>query len=282
MYADDCQIYLSFSNNTDQAEELFNQCLIQIKNWMDSNFLKLNTDKTKLKMFNPRSESVQICINFNNSLIVPSETVDILGVKLSQNINYSSFISKKVQAIYFHLRNLNHIRDSLPHSARVLLVTNLVLSKLDYCNSLLICATGKDLRPLRIMLNRAVRFIFDIRRREHITPYLKKLHILPILFRIKFKVCLLAFKILNDKAPVYLKEKFVTFYPTTTIDLRDGCGRDNFMFKHLKDTKDKTRDTVFDKLIEEWNLLPLNIRKVKSVNVFKTRLKTFYFKKAFE
>ena len=175
MYADDCQIYLSFSNNTDQAEELFNQCLIQIKNWMDSNFLKLNTDKTKLKMFNPRSESVQICINFNNSLIVPSETVDILGVKLSQNINYSSFISKKVQAIYFHLRNLNHIRDSLPHSARVLLVTNLVLSKLDYCNSLLICATGKDLRPLRIMLNRAVRFIFDIRRREHITPYLKKI-----------------------------------------------------------------------------------------------------------
>ena len=108
------------------------------------------------------------------------------------------------------------------------------------------------------------------------------MHILPILFRIKFKVCLLAFKILNDKAPVYLKEKFVTFYPTTTIDLRDGCGRDNFMFKHLKDTKDKTRDTVFDKLIEEWNLLPLNIRKVKSVNVFKTRLKTFYFKKAFE
>ena len=103
-------------------------------------------------------------------------------------MDFSSFISKKVQVCSFHLRNLAHIRKSLPHTARVILVTNLILSTLDYCNSLLIGATNKDILPLQRVLNRAVRLIFDLKKRDHITPYLFKLHFLPVKFRIQYKV----------------------------------------------------------------------------------------------
>ena len=69
--------------------------------------------------------------------------------------------------------------------------------------------TEKNLQKLQKIQNNAVRFIYGLygkRRKEPISPYLKKLHFLPVRFRIKFKLCLLVFKCINDLAPEYLKE----------------------------------------------------------------------------
>lgn len=279
MYADDCQIYLSFTDAGSLTMTRFNECLKNVKIWMDKNALKLNAEKTKLKVFSPKNQISNFNLSFENAVIEPSDTVDILGVKLGQNINYTSFISKKVQVISFHLRNLQHVKESLNVHTKTLLIKNLVLSNLDYCNSLLVCATDKDLKPLKMLLNRAVRFICNVPWRGHITPFLQKLHILPIRHRIRFKICLLAFRIINNQAPIYLKEKFETFYPTTSINLRVGFGRDELMFKPLPTSTRK--DTIFDKFTKEWNLLPFHIRTSNSVAIFKKKLKTFLFRDAF-
>ena len=141
------------------------------------------------------------------------------------------------------------------------------------------CATANDLKPLKLSLNRAVRFIFNLSRREHITPYLQELHILPIRHRIRFKICLLGFKVLNHIAPFYICEKYTLFCPTTAINLRTGCGRDQLMFRPISERH--TKDSIFDKLVIEWNSLPLSIRSCHILTLFKEKLKTFLFKDAF-
>ena len=40
--------------------------------------------------------------------------------------------------------------------------------------------------------------------------------------------------------------------------------------------------TISDKMIRIWNVLPLNIRVADSLDIFKNKLKTYYFKKAFD
>ena len=175
MYVDNCQLYISFkTQNKQQSEANITLCLAEVKSWMDCNFLKLNPSKTNLIILNPQNKvppSFSLNFKFNNSLVPPMKTVKSLGVNLSPNMDFNSFISQKVQVCSFHLRNLAHIKKSLPHTARVILVTNLILSTLDYCNSLLVGATNKDILPLQRVLNRAVRLIFDLKR-DHITPYL--------------------------------------------------------------------------------------------------------------
>ena len=51
MYADDTQLYLSFQSNDHESVEVakssIEQCVLVIKKWMASNFLKLNDDKTE-------------------------------------------------------------------------------------------------------------------------------------------------------------------------------------------------------------------------------------------
>ena len=78
------------------------------------------------------------------------------------------------------LSNLKIIENSLNTSMRIMLVNSLILSKLDYCNSLLAACTQTEIFNLQKVLNNAVRFIFDAVRRDHITPFLKELHFLPI------------------------------------------------------------------------------------------------------
>ena len=45
---------------------------------------------------------------------------------------------------------------------------------------------------------------------DHITPTLKRLHWLPVEFRIKYKICLLTFNALSGHGPLYLSEMLTT------------------------------------------------------------------------
>ena len=55
LYADHAQIYATFTyNNSDEMEErkrVIDLCLLDLRNWMTINKLKLNTDKTELAVF---------------------------------------------------------------------------------------------------------------------------------------------------------------------------------------------------------------------------------------
>ena len=174
-----------------------------------------------------------------------------------------------------HLRNLYNIRDYLDVKTRTLLVTNLVVSTIDYCNVLLIGCNQTDLKPLKLILNRSVRYILDVNFRQHITPFYKKLNFFPIQKRIQFKTCLLAYKIFFRIAPKYLYDDFPHYEPIQQMRLREGAGRDIFMFQN--DKNDINNKTFYSKLRSQWNNLPLSIRKCESLTSFKTRLKTELF-----
>ena len=170
-----------------------------------------------------------------------------------------------------HLRNLKNIRESLDISTRILLITNLIFSTIDYCNILLLGCTEKDLKPLKLVINRSIRLIFNVGFKEHITPYYLKLHFLPIKNRIRFKACLLAYKIFYRSAPMYLEEEVTRFTPNIRhMQLREGSGRDKYMFV-VTDPKSKS---LMERMKREWNSLPLTIRKCPTLTSFKKKLKS--------
>jgi hypothetical protein len=247
---------------------------------MGQNFLKMNAEKPQLMILKPKlSTDLLFSINYNGTIIDPVDSINVLGIKIGRNLDLTPFINKKVQICSFHLKNLINIKDSLPYKTKIIMVTNVIISNLDYCNAVLSCCTNAALNPLQVILNRAIRFIFNLNKRTHITYYQKKLHILPITYRIKFKLCLLAYRILNQIAPSYLSDDFATFTPTTSINLRIGRGRDVYMFQNEKTATRKT--TLVHNIKEEWNCLPLHLRNTESISIFKKKLKTYYFNQAF-
>ena len=158
-----------------------------------------------------------------------------------------------------------------------------ILCFIDYCNSVYCRLTEKNLHKLQKIQNNAVRFIFGLygkKLKEPISPYLKKLHFLPVKFRIKFKVALSVFKCINNLGPEYLKN---------LIQLRDIKRRssrldDDFYILKMPPRCNFSRsEAAFSHqgpLI--WNELPFSIRSLTSLPDFKSQLKTHYFNIAFK
>ena len=273
LYADDCQIYYSFKDEEkEMAIERIMGCFKEIQLWMNDNYLKLNPDKTIVKLFSHKN-----CTISEFSLLGETVTdkIKVLGVHLSNAWKFTNFISEKVKTCNFHLRNLYNIKDSLDIKTKILLVTNLILSCIDYSNILLLSATDSDLRPLRLIVNRALRFIYNVNYKDHITPFYKKAHFLPVRQRIKYKASLIAFNIFNRCAPEPLQSEFQKFIPTTKMRLREGVGRDKNMF--AIDGRELKNQRLLTLIKIEWNNLPLELRKITTTNIFKSKLKTHLF-----
>jgi len=79
-----------------------------------------------------------------------------------------------------------------------------IISRLDYCNFVLIGLPDSTLEPLTKAIHTAARLVKDLRPRDHINQSLKQLQWLPIHTRISFKANLLMFNIYSGSSPVYM------------------------------------------------------------------------------
>ena len=142
-------------------------------------------------------------------VVLPSASARNLGVIFDDTLSFKQFCLKSASAATFHIRSLSRIRSHLSHDLTRRLCTSFVLSRLDYCNSLLAGLPKCSLRPLQLAQNMAARLVFKARKSCHITPLLKQLEWLPIAKRIEEKTLMPTFKSISGLGPSYLSELHV-------------------------------------------------------------------------
>ena len=87
----------------------------------------------------------------------------------------------------------------------ITLINSIVISRVDYCNSLLVDRSSSQITWIQAAFNDAARLIFGLSRRDHVTPILHDcLHWLHAQQCIAFKVVLLVYKALDNLAPDYI------------------------------------------------------------------------------
>ncbi len=148
---------------------------------------------------------------------VTSFTVKNLGVILDSNLSFENHISHVTKTAFFHLRIIAKLRNMLTVSVAEKLVNAFMTSRLDYCNALLGGCPASSINKLEIVQNAVARVLTRSRKYDHITPILQSLHWLPIKFRIRYKILVLAYKALNYLAPAYLTNLISRYNPTRSL-----------------------------------------------------------------
>ena len=152
----------------------------------------------------------------------------------------------------------------------------LVSSKLDYCNSLFHNMPEKDIARLQRVQNCLARVVTKAPRFSRFVPILKRLHWLPVKFRIHFKICAITFRTLKENQPAYLADLLVR--PKYSKYLRSTTSN-RFVVPRIK-TKTGSRALSISGLAL-WNALPVPIRNAKTILTFRKLLKSQLFDLAF-
>ena len=217
-------------------------------------------------------------IKLEGSDIKFANTVRNLGVCLDPTLSFQQQISSVCRIFYLELRRISAIRHYLSEDVPKKLLRAFVLSRLDYCNSLLAGCPKYLLSKLPKVQSNAARLIFRITRSGYATPMLHSLHWLPIEQMIEYKLSLLCFKNISHQAPIYLSELLHLYTPSR--QLRSSTETRVFRISSFR-TKSCGQRSFSYQVPVIWNQLPVSVRHSTSVSSFKSSLKTFIFLKTF-
>ena len=221
-YPDDTQLYIVFDQ--DDAVETIKRieaCVMEIKEWMTMNWLKMNDEKTlSLLLRTPTvghlSSISDIIIGDNN--ITTSPSARNLGA-IFMNICLWRRMPTVFADLLFSTCTTSVALEVivLDMKTTVIIVQALVISRLDYCISLLCGLPAILIKRLQRVQNAAARVIAKAGRRDHISPILFKCHWLPVKFRINYKILLLTYRALHGLAPTYITDMLVPYTPPRTL-----------------------------------------------------------------
>ena len=185
-------------------------CIEDVAEWMADSKLKMNDDKTELMAIGTRSKLSQVIPNLAPMSIsgcdIPfSQSVRNLGFYLDETLSMAAHMKYLCRILFCQLRRIRKIRSFLSTDAANKLAVSLILSRLDYCNSLLAGLPDNKLNKLQRIQNHAARLVLRKSRHASATALLRTLHWLPVKARIQYKIACLCFQcIYQNSMPPYI------------------------------------------------------------------------------
>ena len=163
-YADDTQLYISFKPNSSTSEleavTALQNCIADIKTWMAVDKLKLNDDKTEFLIIGTRAQLEKINITelrIGQVMVSSVSNARNLGSWFDNNLSIKTAINKTCQSAFYHLHNIRRIKRFLCFEDRKAIVQAIVMSRIDYCNSLLFGVPSTHLMKLQRVQKAAAR-----------------------------------------------------------------------------------------------------------------------------
>ena len=213
-------------------------------------------------------------------MIRPSNNVKIVGVTIDSSLSFDAHITHVCCAANHHIRALRHIRPMLDLKTANTIACSTVLSRLDYCNSVLAGISNHNLTRLQRVQNSLARATCIKPWHHSAAQLLQDLHWLPVRQRIDYKIALLTHKTLKTCQPSYLHDHLHSYAPAR--HLRSASG----FTLTVPPNKLSLASSAFEYYAPRlWNSLPAELRNSVnhlSVDAFKSRLKTHLFTSAFQ
>ena len=160
-YADDTELYVHCKAH-DAAVTCTRvvSCIRDIDNWIESNQLKLNPDKTQFIVLGSKQQLAKVncdSICLGNVDMPFSPKVNCLGIILDAELTMVQHMRGVTGRCFYQLKKICAIRKSLTVETAKRLVHAFVNSRLDYCNSVLQGVSVVHLQKLQVIQNGAAR-----------------------------------------------------------------------------------------------------------------------------
>ena len=268
-YADDTTITAT-GKSVNHISRILTQDCTRVSQWMRSNRLKLNPDKTHVMTVGTkervRSLTEQLEVTMDNTLL--EEDKDkcefLLGCHMQANLKWKKQLFELQSKLGKRLVGLFKLKFIVPYPVRKAITEGIFNSVLVYCLALFGGMDLGDLRDLQVMQNKAAQIVTHSPPRAERTLMYNRLNWLTVNQLVFYHSVITVFKIRENKEPEHLAE-IVTrdsrnkriVVPNTDLTL----AQKSFTFRGSNN----------------WNQLPLNIRSSQGIGLFKKLAKKWIY-----
>lgn len=276
-YADDLQIYAHCqAEHIAECVALINEDVSCISDWADSNFLRLNPAKTQAmilgsaRIVNRLEQSVLPQVKVRNDLVPYVNVAKNLGLLITPPLNWREQVTSICNRVFKTLYQLKANGQALTADLRRLLVAALIFPIFNYGSILLLDITGVEDTRLHRALNACVRFVLNVRKYEHITPFYEKLKWLKIAQRRNYFLGAFVYRAIKYRVPAFLAAQLVR-RPAASIATR-ACLNDLCIPAARTTAYQKSALVSATRL---WNSLPPAMRDLPTIGSFNRALFEF-------
>ena len=296
LYADDTKIWRSI--RCDQDHDILQKDIDYLNNWALRNKMKFHPQKCKvLSLCNrdsPLSERSSLgififpFIRFHYHLGgVPLEYADSekdLGILVNPKFNFTdqhdALLSKANQKFGLLRRTCHFVNDIKRKRA---LYLTLVRSQFEHCSPVWRPSNKTSLERFDNFQKKAIKWILSEEELSYhsYNCYVRKcrqVNILPLSYRFDLNDLILFHKVVNNYIPLSLPPYLKLFDGETRLrstHLDNFCYTSNIVPK--SSSPSLLNKSFFYRTHSLWNSIPLEIRSLGSIAVFRTRLETYFW-----
>lgn len=210
LFADD--INLLFRGETaflDRHGCTINNALSRASKWAEDNRLNFNPLKSKAVNFGPRNHDyTALAILLNGTRIPFENSLKCLGLTLDNRLLFDSHITNVASKVNSTLRSLYSYNCHLPMRVKSYLAQSLLMTHILYCLDIFSGTTSTNMRRTRLIFNRVIRFIFNLRVSAHITEYVKRFLHCSFHDFVKIRVLCTLYQAINYNTNPHLQQRF--------------------------------------------------------------------------
>ena len=279
-YADDATLVTS--NKLRVMNQLrMNVCLAKLESYLNNNELAINTSKTAilelmikqkrgrtlgepphLMVVNPQKPNEMLKIK-------DSKNFRILGANLQPNISWQAHLEEGKKALLPGIRQqlgaMQQITKQIPRKCRKYLAEGLIMSRFSYLITLWGGATQNYMNAAQRLQNKLARWVTGSGRKTRVSSLLEQCGWMTISETTSYQTLVQLWKILRLQKPENMKDRFELNDQELILITRPRLQFTELGFRY--------------RAANEWNRLPLEVRELRSLPLFKKRAKRWIFER---
>ena len=207
-FADDTNLIFD-NKKIEVIEEVMNNELKFLVEWLRANKLSLNESKTELILFRPMHKKSQyLNVRLNNFVLKPCKSVVYLGVTIDEVLSWNKQIEILCSKLSRTIGILSKLRYYVPHKTCITIYYSLFQSYILYGCLCWSFTAQYNIDKIFLLQKKCIRLISFAKYYDHTDPLFKSLNIMKVKDIFMLQVIKFMYQFRNDSLPDSLNSLF--------------------------------------------------------------------------